>query len=390
MRKNLKITPEGTKDYLFEECIISDNICAIIKDCFTQRGYAKVDTPCIEFYDLFSLEDSGYPQESMFKTTDNKGRLMVMRPDSTLPIVRMAATRLKHYPIPLRLYYHQSVYRNNPTLTGRSNEIMQMGIELIGATGKKADLEVLTAAVDVLSKTVKNFRIEIGHAGFFEALLEKMDIDEDTAEEIRTCIESKNYSSLNNILDKLPDSPEKIAIRKLPRLFGGDEIITKARRLCNGTKAENSLNYVRELYRSLQKLDLGDKLTIDMGIVQRSGYYSGIVFNAYVDGAGDAIVSGGRYDKLTENFDFPNGAVGFAINIDEVVKLSIQGKYRDKVSQPDILVCSKDGFEIEAIEKTKELVSQGKNAVFSTFDTEEDAAAYAEKLGIEKIMVIGE
>ncbi|MBQ9673875.1 MAG: ATP phosphoribosyltransferase regulatory subunit [Ruminococcus sp.] len=390
MRKNLKITPEGTKDYLFEECIVSDDICVKIKNCFTQRGYAKVDTPCIEFYDLFTLEDSGYTQESMFKTTDNKGRLMVMRPDSTLPIARMAATRLKNYEMPLRLFYAQSVYRNNPTLLGRSNEVMQMGIELIGATGKRADLEILTTAVDVLSATVEDFRIEIGHAGFFDALIEKMDIDEDTSESIRLSIESKNYSSLNTILDKLPESAEAVAIRKLPRLFGGEEVIEKAFKLCNGTKAENSLKYVKELYRSLQKLGLSDKLTIDLGIVQKTSYYSGIVFNAFVTGIGDAVISGGRYDKLMENFDFPNGAAGFAINIDEVVKLNLKGKYRDKGIVPEVLVCAKDGYEIEAITKTKELVKQGIKAVFSTFSTYEEAKKYAEKTGVKEIINIGE
>ena len=128
MRRNLLITPEGTKDYLFEECISSCDIQSKIKDCFMSKGYFRVDTPCIEFYDLFSMEDSGYPQENMFKTTDNKGRLLVMRPDSTLPIARMAATRLKNYHMPLRLFYGQSVYRNNPTLLGYTDDDAEYGI----------------------------------------------------------------------------------------------------------------------------------------------------------------------------------------------------------------------------------------------------------------------
>jgi ATP phosphoribosyltransferase regulatory subunit len=390
MRKNLKITPEGTKDYLFEECITSGEIRNKIKESFEKRGYNQVDTPCIEFYDLFSLEDSGYSQEEMFKTTDNKGRLLVMRPDSTLPIARMTATRLKNYEMPLRLWYGQSVYRNNPTLLGRSNEVMQMGIELIGGTGKRADLEILTIAIDVLSSTVDDFRLEIGHAGFFNAVIEKMNIDDDIAEEIRLSIESKNYSTLNTILDKLPPSPEVTAIRKLPRLFGGEEVIEKALTLCNGTKAENSLLYLKELYLALEKLGLGDKITIDLGIVQKTNYYSGLVFTGFVNGIGDEVISGGRYDKLMANFDFPNGAAGFAVNVDHLTEINLRGKRKDTAPVPDVLVCAFDGFEIEAINKTKDLVNQGVNAVFSIFATNEEAKKYADKTGVKEIIYIGE
>ncbi len=390
MKKNLMITPEGTKDYLFEECISSGKIQKKIKDIFISRGYSQVDTPCIEFYDLFSMEDSGFSQETMFKTTDNRGRLLVMRPDSTLPIARMAATRLKHLNTPLRLFYGQSVYKNNPTLKGRSNEVMQMGIELIGATGKRADLEILTTAIDCLSATVEDFRIEIGHAGFFNALVERLNVDPDTIEAIRSSIESKNYSSLNIILDKLPDSPQVTAIRKLPRMFGGEEVIEKALKFCNGTKAENSLCYLKELYQDLSILGLGDKITIDLGIVQQTNYYSGIVFTAFVTGIGDPVISGGRYDKLMSNFDFPTGAAGFAVNIDYIAEINLKDRRKDTAPVPKILVCAKDGYEIKAIQKTKELVAQGKNAVFSVFATYEEAKDYAENAGVEEILTVGE
>ena len=390
MRKNLMITPEGTKDYLFEECITSCDVQEKIKNCFVDRGYSKVDTPCIEFYDLFSLEDSGYPQEAMFKTTDNKGRLMVMRPDSTLPIARMAATRLKNYDLPLRLYYGQSVYRNNPTLRGRSNEIMQMGVELIGATGKRADLEILTTAIDCLSANVDDFRIEIGHADVFNALVERLNVTAETAEAIRVSIESKNYSALNTILDKLPKSSDVEAIRKLPRLFGGVEVIDEALNLCNDEKAVKALNYLKEIFEDLSKLNLGDKIIIDLGIVQQTNYYSGIVFTAFVNGIGDEVISGGRYDKLMENFDFPTGAAGFAVNVDDLVEIKLKDSNKDEAPIPEILVCAKDGFEITAIEKTKELVNQGKNAVFSVFETIEEAKQYADKTRVKELLVVGE
>ena len=184
MKKNLKITPEGTKDFLFAECSAMDDICGKIEDVFVSRGFKRVITPGIEFYDVFSVPCSGITQESMFKTTDNKGRLLVVRPDSTLPIARMVSSRLKNSIMPVRLYYKQAVYRNNPTLTGRRNEFMQMGIELIGVKGIRADLEVLTTAVSCISSIADDFRIELGHAGVFDALSNELDIDEDYKEKI--------------------------------------------------------------------------------------------------------------------------------------------------------------------------------------------------------------
>ncbi len=135
MKKNLKITPEGTKDFLFAECSAMDDVCGKIEQVFVGRGFKKVITPGIEFYDVFSVDCSGIDQQDMYKMTDNKGRILVARPDSTLPIARMVSTRLKNSILPVRLYYKQAVYRNNPTLTGKRNEFMQMGVELLGVQG---------------------------------------------------------------------------------------------------------------------------------------------------------------------------------------------------------------------------------------------------------------
>ena len=162
MKRYTKITPEGTKDFLFAECSAMDDVCGKVEKVFRTRGFKKVITPAIEFYDVFALPCSGIMQEAMFKTVDNKGRLLVVRPDSTLPIARMVSSRLKNSLLPVRLYYKQAVYRNNPTLTGRSNENMQMGVELLGVKGIRADLEILTTAVDSLAAVADDFRIELG------------------------------------------------------------------------------------------------------------------------------------------------------------------------------------------------------------------------------------
>lgn len=389
MKKYLKITPEGTKDFLFAECSAMDDICGKIENVFVTRGFKRVITPGIEFYDVFSVPCSGITQESMFKTTDNKGRLLVVRPDSTLPIARMVSSRLKNSILPVRLYYKQAVYRNNPTLTGRRNEFMQMGIELIGVKGIRADLEVLTTAVSCISSVADDFRIELGHAGVFDALSNELNIDEDYKEKIRVSIEGKNYSALNNLLDRLEPCKAVSAIRSLPSLFGGEEVFEKAYEICKGTNAESALEYLHKIYSNLSPLNLGSKLIIDLGFVQRNDYYTGIVFTGYINGIGDAVISGGRYDELLSEFDAPMGAAGFAVDTDAITIKRLTDNEVSYSDNPDVLVFANDGHEIEGINLVAQLNAEGKKAQFSVLPTLEETQAFAKSRGIAEVKVIG-
>ena len=389
MKNYSKITPEGTKDLLFEECLANRTVSSILGGVFAHRGFHEVLTPGIEFYDLFSEDISGIPMEYMFKMSDSKGRLMVMRLDSTLPIARMVTTRLQNVNRPIRLYYNQRVYRYNPGLTGRSNEVMQTGIELIGAKGKRADLEVITTAIDALSKCVPDFRIEIGHAGFFKALADKLPVSARRREKIRFFIESKNYSALNTTLDKLEQTQAVNVIRKLPGLFGGIEVLDEACKLCDDEAALGTLEYIRDIYNDLSKYGLGDRLIIDLGLVQRNDYYSSIVFSGYVMGSGEPVLIGGRYDNLLDSFDCPSPAIGFGINVDALARVMLKRGNIPQRKQADILVHSEKGYEIKAIKYTETLSQANILGENSVFETEEEALSYARERGIKKLAVVG-
>lgn len=388
MKKNLKVTPEGTKDYLFKECTAVNMVCKKIQTIFENHHYHQVFTPTLEYFDLFANDSSGITQESMFKSTDNKGRLIVVRPDTTLPIARMVSTRLQNEILPVRLYYNQTVFRNNPTLTGRSNEVMQMGVELIGSQGKRADLEIVTTAIQCMQSVSDDFRIELGHSALFNALIDILQIDNSVKEDIRTFIENKNYSALNNILDKLEQNDTVRAIRMLPSLFGSEEVFEKASKIIKCETALEALSYLKDLYTELQTLNLGEKIIVDLGLVQRNDYYSGIIFTGYTPGCGDAVLSGGRYDKIFDIFDCSMGASGFAINIDFLAQ---KARNEAKSNIPDVLVFAKNDSDImKAILYTDSLVKQGIKAQFSDLSDEQQARKFALDLGIEKFEVIGE
>lgn len=311
-------TPEGTRDRLFSECQERRQVQTRLTRLFRQRGYLEVSTPDTEFYDLFALSGSAIPQERMVKVWDASGKICVMRPDSTTPIARVAATKLCSLPLPQRLYYDQTVYRSNPAHNGGSREIPQCGVELIGARGMKADLEIIVTAIDALrSCGAPRFHVELGHAGFFRDLAARLEVGEEKLEEIRALIEGKNFAALNALLAPYSGDTASAALNRLSRLFGGPEVLAEAEKLAGKTEA---VDYLRGLYDELSAAGYGPYVRFDLGMVHQIDYYTGVVFRGYVEGAGEAVLSGGRYDHLVEVFGREAPATGFAVDVDAVAR----------------------------------------------------------------------
>ncbi|HYE68564.1 MAG TPA: ATP phosphoribosyltransferase regulatory subunit, partial [Anaerovoracaceae bacterium] len=271
MKKYDRITPEGTKDLLFQECAAQRKIIETLRGTFEEKGYHEVITPGFEFYDVFSSNSRYFPQESMYKLIDHKGRLLAMRPDSTIPIARLTATKLKGHALPIRLYYAQQIYRQQPELRGKSSEIMQMGIELVGLSSYDSDIEILTAGMEAMSSCcVDDFRIELGHIGIYKLLMDNLNASSDQKETIHALIASKNYAGLSDILEYFPESQTADILKELPKLFGGKEALDKARKLFNGydEKLLEMLCYLERIFQGLMDLRF-DKVMIDFGLVHQ-------------------------------------------------------------------------------------------------------------------------
>ena len=384
------ITPEGTRDLLFEDCAAVRAVETRLQNSFKAKGYSEVITPGLEFYDVFNMKSRYFPQESMYKLVDNKLRLMVVRPDSTMPIARMTATRLREQELPIRLCYSQSVYRSKPSMRGRSDEIRQTGIELIGSASKRAELEILSNALEVLSSfQTEGFRLELGHIGFFKAMIEKLDCDSDTAENIRSLIEVKNYPALNELLDTVGDSEAARARMQLPRLFGGEEVFVEAAKRYSDPQADAVLAELKETYERANALGYKGMITIDLGLVNRMDYYTGTVIKGYIEGCGDAVLSGGRYDKLLSEFGYDVPAAGFAVNVDAVARAEMK-KIDFRPKPVDVIVFGTDGHETDAAVHCSKLISEGLTAETAVFDIIEEVRAYAAKKKIGRIDIVSD
>lgn len=310
-------TPEGTRDRLFAECGDRRRVQNILTKLFAEKGYAEVSTPETEYYDLFVQSGDPIPQEDFLKIVDRSGKILVLRPDCTIPIARVAATKLKSLPLPQRLYYNETVFRSGQAHRGGSSEIAQCGVELIGAAGQEADGEIIALAAEALQAVSPHpFHIEIGYVGLFRRLAGELGLDAAQTEHMRRLIEAKHFAALSDFLAPYRTNPVCEALSRLSQLFGGAEVLEEAEALI-GFRPE--LTSLKALYHALQEKGWGGCVRFDLGLVNRIDYYTGVVFRGYVEGAGAPVLSGGRYDHLVEKFGRPAAAVGFSVDADTVV-----------------------------------------------------------------------
>ncbi len=383
------ITPEGTKDLLFGESVVRRTIEDTLLKLFKSRGYSEIITPGLEFFDVFNMKSRYFPQETLYKMTDSKGRLLVMRPDSTMPIARVVATRLRDAELPLKLCYNQTVYRNESVLKGRSDETVQAGIELIGSEMKMADLEVISAAVDALNAFGLEFSLELGHIGVFKCLVDRLDADEKDKDYIRKLIENKNFPALNDFLDTFGNNSVTVALKKLPALFGGEEVFEKAEELIPDENVKRILDELREIYCDIAEVYGSEgNITVDLGLVNKTDYYTGLIIKGYLKGHGEEVISGGRYDKLISDFGYDIPAVGFAVNVNAISKVIERNGILPTEPAPDVIVFAEEGCEAAAIKQARELREQGfivENALFSDI---ESVREYAKEKKISKVVVV--
>lgn len=392
MSRYKTITPEGNSDLLFGECDAVRKVQGRLSRLFKSRGFSEVITPALEFYDVFAESHSALPQEMMVKFIDAKGRILVMRPDCTTPIARLAATKLKSFEPPLRLFYNQNIYRISPSLTGRRDEITQCGVELIGVGGKKADMESLITALEALKNdSGVRFSLELGHVGFYKSIIEEMLSGSDSfgskeAERVRSFIETKNYPALSEALEPYADSPSARALLKLPELFGGSEVFETALAVAPNETAVKTITYLKDIYNELCGMGLKDNIMVDLGLVNQIHYYTGLVFRGFMQGTGETVLSGGRYDTLLSSFGADWPATGFAVNANAIAKATApepagEGKRA--------VVFYEDGFSGAAFQHLQQLIDAGFAAEMSVFDTLEETKKYAAVKKIGRVDVVG-
>jgi ATP phosphoribosyltransferase regulatory subunit len=388
--------PEGSRDILFEDCNNKINIIDKLRKLNIDAGYLEVLSPTLEFYDVFQGDDVSIEQEKMYKLFDNAGRILVLRPDMTMPIARITATKLRDSTFPLRICYSGNIFRINENWNGKVSEMTQSGIEIIGSESPKADAEVIITAIKALIAIgVQKFELEIGQAEFFKGLIEDIELTEGETEKLRGLVESKNFGTLREFIQEKEDLlgiKNVEALKKLPELFGGIEILTKAKMLTQNKRALRAIDTIEKIYQRIESVGLGEYISIDLGMVQHIDYYTGITFRGYSSEVGTTIISGGRYDNLISKFGASMPAVGFAIDVDNILSvLEKQGNSNDKENEK-VLIHYEESLVGSVYQFATQIRAKGITCELSLFDEKEKAIIYAEQKKINKMicMVINE
>ena len=366
MGRYKKHVPDGVEDCLPAECCIKRRIEGALRDLFIMSGYEEIETPTYEFYDVFQSGVGSYMQESMIKFVDAKGRILVLRPDITVPIARAAATKLSEQKTK-RLFYIQNSYAAAEPAIGKAGEFTQAGIELIGDDRFCADAEVIALAVKSLKKTgLTAFTIDIGQVAFFKALIGGLGLDEKEIDTLRHAVDSKDRLAIGSAADRLSiTGAAKERILALPDLFGGREVFEKALALSDDKACVDAVENLRSVYTLLQEYGMEAYISVDFGMLHDIAYYSGIIFRGITPGIGFPVVSGGRYDGLLSKFGDASPATGFALGIKRVmIAMERQGLLNGFYDTYAVVSCS-GARCAEAYAFAERLRGEGKRTVFS-------------------------
>ncbi len=320
--KNLIIhTPEGIRDIYGEEMRRKTALLKKLNGVFASCGYEPIETPTIEYFDVFSRDVGTTPSNELYKFFDRDGNTLVLRPDFTPSVARAVAMHFRAEDAPFRLCYSGKTFVNSAEYQGRLKESTQAGVELIGESGSAADAEVLRLTCDLLREAgLSEFQVSVGEVDFFKALVSESGFAEEQVEEIRALISNKNFFGVADLLASANTAPEiREALTRLPQLFGGREVLDEAAVYAVNDRAKAAIRHLREIHGLLAEAGYDRYISYDFGALSKYKYYTGIIFSAFTYGTGEAVAKGGRYDRLLSHFGTDLPAVGVGLTVDTLM-----------------------------------------------------------------------
>ncbi len=289
-----------------------------LRELYSKYGYMQYKMSKFEEYDLYVRNKDFLVSDNVITFTDTDGKLLALKPDVTLSIIKNSkdepnSTR--------RVYYDENVYR--VAKTGKSfKEIMQVGLECIGNIDDYCIYEVLMLAAKSLESISENFVLDVSHIGIASAVIEEMGADLQTSKALVKCMGEKNVHEISALCRE--NGLDGSVLAKLVSTYGSaDKVIPELLKIENETVKSET----QKLSRIINALcetnkDFADKIRIDFSVINDMSYYNGFVFKGFVDGISDGILSGGQYDKLLSKMGRKSGAVGFAVYLDMLERLS--------------------------------------------------------------------
>ncbi|MFB4161708.1 ATP phosphoribosyltransferase regulatory subunit [Geomicrobium sp. JSM 1781026] len=325
-------------------------------------GYNMLHTPALEYYETVGAA-SAIHDAKLFKLLDKEGRTLVLRPDMTAPIARVASSGLQEMPFPLRLSYNTYLYRAQVNEGGRPAEFQQYGVELIGDRTMNADGEAMALMAFSLKRTgLDGFRIAFGHIGFMNALFKEIVGQGQGVAELKQYLYEKNYVGFKQRVEQLSvSSLEKNRLLQLLSLRGGLEVLDTAKTLVTSPEALRSLEEIKDVWHVLESYGVSEYMNIDLNLVMHIDYYTGVVFESYAFDLGFPLGSGGRYDELLPKFGREASATGFGLRLDRLVEAL--DHVEPPTSEKTTLILFSKERQQEAFQQAQSLRKTGQSVV---------------------------
>lgn len=380
--------PLGMRDWLPDDLAKRRQIEARVLARMAAWGYREIETPTLE-YDETVGKASATADDQRFTLLDRQGVALVLRPDMTAPIARVAASLLRAEPLPLRLCYRATVFRRPRREAGRSAEFPQLGVELIGDGSADADAEVIALAVECLRAAgVTRFSLAVGHMGFLTGLLSATVPDAALRDELKRLLARRDFVGFRRAVGRsaLPDAAKERLVALLA-LRGGVETLAAAARVAAGGACESSLETLHRLWDALAAYEVADCVGIDLTLIGHLGYYTGVLFEGYAADHGFPILHGGRYDHLMALFARPAPSTGFALVLDRVWEVSALAP---EPGPPPVTVVYDDAHRAEALRAARRLREEGQVVVTRWVADADEADRIAEQASGTVLRFVGE
>jgi ATP phosphoribosyltransferase regulatory subunit len=374
-------------------------IAETLLEVFERWGFARVITPAFEYEETLALGLGGAGRAAAIRFVEPaSGQVVALRPDITPQIARLIATRFRDEPGAVRLAYEGTVVRLERAGRGQ-RELIQAGVELAGVEGPAGDVEVIALGVAALAAAgLPRPTIDLGHLGLAREVFAALELPETVVAEARRRVAKRDASGLAEVLREArgPAAVVKFA-GLLPELAGAaPAVLAKAAKSAPTKGIKRALADLGAIVQAIEARGLEAELHVELGEVRGFDYYTGVRFQAFVPGAADAVLAGGRYDNLLARYGRPSPAVGFAIDV-EAAAGALEARDADgegaRTAAPNghaaggVLVT---GAIAAATEAAEELRRRGKRAVAELTGLSGDAlGAYAKRWGYTEIVRAG-
>jgi len=319
----MPLIPQGVQCYFGEEVNRRRRVESVLAAIIKMWGFQEIILPFFDYLEDFSFGLGSQLGDKAYRFLDRDGSLLALRPDLTTLVAKTVGTRMNDQSLPIKLFYSGEVFRHEQAGAGKQKEFYQIGLESIGVAEAWADIEVILVAIDcLLHLGVNDFKIALGHVGFFNGIVSGLNLPPERAEAFRRAVDHKDCAWLRREAETLALSPaKKNFLIELPNFAGSREVLDRALTAVENPRSREALLLLSGIHSALETLEMGSFLSFDLGEVRGLDYYTGIVFKIYTRALGFELGGGGRYDELVGKFGWDLPAVGFSFTLDHVLPL---------------------------------------------------------------------